>query len=459
MNKIITIIINCLVIFPYLIQAQNKQSVIPETYYTQWSEIRPSLDANIEKYRKGDASIELVDANGDPVSNAIVSIEQKTHAFQFGCNILMLGQFKELNETYEQEFAKLFNLATTTFTMCDYEPEPGKFRFEEGSEEIWRRPPPDRVVAFGKKYGINLQGQPLLCDGWHPKWAPKDPEKVKQLYIEWFEKVAERYGKDFQYWNVVNEMFACSRRTPDFPLYDPELSYVKWAFQEATKYFPSNSTLTINEAIRFNTMDEVDKYYSFVKKLVDEGIGVKSMGVQFHVYSLKELLEGDKTYTPSKFLTIFDKFSKLGLPVFISEITIPSTLDEGVKGEIIQSEILTNLYRLWFSVPAMSGIIYWNLPDGAAYGNEGRVKAGLLDENLKEKPAYQALYQLIHREWTTRFKTEANEQGKVNFRGFYGKYEIRVTAGDKTQKFEIDLSKEGNSEIKLVFSEYKGNNN
>ena len=452
MKKILIILFVCSFVRPVFSYGQTIQSSIPEAYRTEWSALRPKLDANIEKYRKGDASIELVDVNGTPVSNAIVTIEQKSHAFQFGCNILMLGQFKEQNETYEQEFAKLFNLATTTFTMCDYQPQPDKFRFAEGSEEIWRRPPPDRVVAFGKKYGINLQGQPLLCDGWHPKWAPKDPEKVKQIYTEWFEKVAERYGKDFQYWNVVNEMFACARRTPDFPLYDPELGYVKWAFQEATKYFPPNSTLTINEGIRFNTMDEVEKYYSFVKKLVDEGAGVESVGIQFHVFSLKDLLEGNKSYTPSKFLMIFDKFSKLGLPVFISEITIPSTLDEGIKGEIIQSEILTNLYRLWFSIPAMSGIIYWNLPDGAAYGNEGRVKAGLLDENLKEKPAYQALYQLIHREWTTRLKTEANEQGKVNFKGFYGKYEVEVKVGDKTQKFEIDLSKEGNNENKLVFS-------
>ncbi|HBL73955.1 MAG: hypothetical protein A2W90_12170 [Bacteroidetes bacterium GWF2_42_66] len=454
MKRIITIIINCLIILPNLIQAQNKQSVIPEAYYAQWSGIRPSLDANIEKYRKGDASIQLVDANGTPVSNVLVSIEQKTHAFQFGCNILMLGQFKdkEMNEAYEQEFAKLFNLATTTFTMRDYQPQPGKFRFTEGSEEIWRRPPPDRVVTFGKKYGINLQGQPLLCKGWHPEWAPKDREKVKQLYIEWFKKVAERYGRDFKYWNIVNEMFVTAEKGPDFPLYDPELKYVEWAFKEATKYFPLDNTLTINQGVKFNTMDEAQEYYSFVKKLVDEDVGVESIGIQFHLYSLDELLEGDKTYTPSKFLAIYDKFSKLGIPVFISEITIPSTLDEGIKGEIIQSEILTNLYRLWFSVPVMSGIIYWNLPDGAAHGNEGRVKAGLLDENLKEKPAYQALYQLIHREWTTRFKTEANEQGKVSFRGFYGKYEIRVTAGDKTQKFEIDLSKEGNNENKLVLS-------
>ena len=127
----------------------------------------------------------------------------------------------ENNDRYEQEFAKLFNLATTTFCWRDIEPESGKMRFAEGSPEIFRRPPPDRVVNFGRKYGISLKGQPLLADSWHPKWAVGTQEEVKRLYVGYFEKVAERYGKKFAIWDVVNEAFL-SIAAPFDPAVRPE---------------------------------------------------------------------------------------------------------------------------------------------------------------------------------------------------------------------------------------------
>ncbi|OGT93933.1 MAG: hypothetical protein A2286_13370 [Gammaproteobacteria bacterium RIFOXYA12_FULL_61_12] len=151
-----------------------------ESYRAEWATLRPKLDADIERYRKGDAAIELVDAAGKPVTNATLTIRQKTHAFLFGCNILPLGQLGDLNTAYEEEFVKLFNLATTTFCWGAVESKQGQLRFAEGSEEIWRRPPPDRVLAFCKKYGIKMKGQPLMAGSWHPAWAPKEPEQAKK---------------------------------------------------------------------------------------------------------------------------------------------------------------------------------------------------------------------------------------------------------------------------------------
>ena len=147
--------------------------------------------------------------------------------------------------------------------------------------------------------------------------------------------------------------------------------------------------------------------------------------------------------TPTIDLLAYDKFAQLGLPLFITEITIPSTLEQGEAGEEIQAEVLTNLYRLWFGMSNMAGIVYWNLPDGRAWKQEGLLKAGLLDEDLQEKPAYQALDRLINHEWRTRLTAKTDSQGKARFRGFYGKYRVAVTIGSRSQQFEIDLCKKG----------------
>jgi len=156
-------------------------------------------------------------------------------------------------------------------------------------------------------------------------------------------------------------------------------------------------------------------------------------------------------YPPAQLIKTYDKFAQLGLPLFITEITIPSTLEQGEAGEEIQAEVLTNLYRLWFGMSNMAGVVYWNLPDGRAWKKEGLLKAGLLDEDLQEKPAYQALDRLINHKWRTRLTAKTDSQGKARFRGFYGKYRVTVTIGGRSQEFEIDLCKKGLGSFRLTW--------
>lgn len=439
-------------------ETAGKRGVSPlerafRAYRAEWAALRPAFDEAIERCRKSDAVLEIRDAAGRSVPGAEVTVRQRRHAFAFGCNALMLSQFgdAEDNARYEEAFAKLFNLATTTFCWSEIEPAPGELRFAEGSREIFRRPPPDRVVAFAKKHGIALKGQPLLADTWFPKWAPRDPETVRRLYGDYFAKVAARYGREFAIWDVVNEAFLCAGRTPDFPLYTPSLDYVAWAFREALRVFPAAARLEINEATEAHTAFR-DKYFDLVKRLVDSGAGPRSVGFQFHMFSPETLaghLRGEALSLPELRET-YGRFAAFGLPLYVSEITIPSTLGGVRIGEEIQAEVLANLYRFWFGVPQMAGIIHWNLADGPAWKNEGDLKGGLLDGNLCEKPAYQALYQLLNREWKTRLGATSDAGGRVRFRGFHGTYAVTVKAGGNAREFEFDLAAGAPNAVRLT---------
>jgi len=163
---------------------------LPENYLKRWNDpaVQKRIDDGIEQNRKSDAVLTIVDAAGNPLADAEVKIVQKSHEFLFGCNMFVIGQMKEKNAAYEEKFLRLFNFATIAFYWDDLEPEPGKLRFKEGSPYIWRRPPPDRAVAFGKKHGLILKGHPLV---WHngthnPQWIPKDPDELKQRYLQRF---------------------------------------------------------------------------------------------------------------------------------------------------------------------------------------------------------------------------------------------------------------------------------
>ena len=383
----------------------------------------------------------VLDAAGKPVADAKVKVTQKSHEFLFGCNIFVLGQMKEKNEAYEEALLRLFNFATVAFYWDDLEPESGKPRFAEGSPYIWRRPPPDRVVAFGKQHGLTLKGHPLL---WHnrahnPAWMPKDPAELKQRYLQRFREIAERYADDIPIWDGVNESMVCSK---DFPLYSEDRThppYVPWAFTEEQKVFRPENRLMINDVTTFNwPADKTNRYHQQCTKLLDDGIDIEGIGFQFHFFSRKSLdgyLGGDRC-DPNTMLDTYELFAKFGLPLWITEITIGSAGEDGMA---IQQRVTRDIYRLWFAAPKMAGITWWNLGDGTAYGNEGVAGGGLADDDFNPKPAYKALDQLINHDWKTNLQTTSDTDGKVEFRGFHGAYDVEVTQGGKTKQFEVTV--------------------
>lgn len=128
----------------FCLQAQDYEDVMSEAYWKIWnSDVRASIDKNIEQYRKGDAKLNIP-------SGVTVKIEQLSHSFIFGGNIFLFGQLETMqqNKQYENTFGALFNSATLPFYWKTLEPEQGKPRYTVGSSYIFRRPPVDPILEF-----------------------------------------------------------------------------------------------------------------------------------------------------------------------------------------------------------------------------------------------------------------------------------------------------------------------
>jgi len=223
-----------------------------ENYRKTYEQLLPEINANIEKYRKGNFKIKVTDKNGTPV-NATITAQQKSHKFDFGTSALMIGNMGEKEQEYRSAVSDLFNLVTTTFCWGVMETEPGKFRFEEGSEEIYRRPPGDRVLKFAKENGMKAKGQPLFSGCWCPEWAPKDFEEFKRLWLNYVKAVAKRYDGEYSVFDVVNESYQVEgswRHVKWFPVsfYD----FVKWPLNSARKLFSDQSNKVRNELTTVN---------------------------------------------------------------------------------------------------------------------------------------------------------------------------------------------------------------
>lgn len=408
-------------------------------YLKLWNDqsVVSRIDLNIEKFRKGDAVIKIARANGKPVSNAKIEIRQQSHEFLFGCNLFALGQLKsqELNEKYEKYFVRLFNSATVPFYWGNLEPKQGNPYYDENAPQVWRRPPPDKLVNWCKKHNIEPKGHALMYakNMFMPDWTERNnPEKFLKQGHNHIAEIAKRYGDTFKIWDVANEEIPRIKHLEQWHKV-PE-NYLEWCFIEADSLFPAKVKMLYNDGTD-EVHKNIDEYKALFSRLINKNIRVDGMGIQFHIYNRPLMLEG-KLYPPSELFNAYEQLGQMGLPMYITEITIPGN---GENGAALQGQIVENLYRLWFSTPKMAGVTWWNLADGTAFEEENKVLGGLLDEDMNPKPAYEALDKLINHDWRTNAIVNTNSDGITSFRGFHGKYLIRVTVNGITREFPFEI--------------------
>ena len=412
-----------------------------ESYYNIWNEqVQNKINAEIEKNRKSDAVLKFENL---PVGSQI-KVEQISHDFLFGGNIFLFGDCgsSEKNKKYEDTFGNLFNAATVPFYWKTLEPVKGKPRFETGSSYEYRRPPTDPVVEFCESKRININGHAIIYGmrTWaHPTWMPVNRKEMEPFFEDHIRDLAERYKGRIQRWDVVNEPTDQANRglMPD--------DYTYKSFLWAMKYFPDSVFLNINDSDMHWDMTLYRRYLEIVRNLIDRGIGIDQIGLQMHIFNpeeSKKIANGADILTPGKIYERLDLMSDVGKPLHVSEVTV-SAPDDSEVGKQIQAEITKNLYRLWFSYPNVMGITWWNVVDGGAAPGEPSF-SGIYDKELKPKPVYQLLEELINKEWKTKTTLKASKDGVIRFRGFKGRY--LVSWKDKSGKMiqrEFDLLKDG----------------
>lgn len=420
------------------------------------------ITTGIESFRKGHAFLTIKDSNGNLLKNKKFTVKLQKHAFYHGANLFMLDELEsdEKNELYKKYYAQIFNSATLPFYWCDIEPEKGKLRFAKNSPKIYRRPAPDLLLEYCQKHSITPKAHCLNYGTFTPKWVPGTVAENKRALEERFATLAEHYKDKINFWEVTNETFWDPKDPTfdNFPFYlEPDL--IEWSFEMARKYFPSHK-LAINESNRWiweKTSFYFDRspYFMQIQRALSKGAKIDSIGMQYHMFYRKEdaVNKSIPFYDPEWIYDILDTYWKLQIPIHISEVTIPA-YSNSKEDEDIQAEIIKNLYRLWFSHPALEGILYWNLIDGYAYGTkQGDMSAGenyyyggLLRYDCTPKKSYQVIQDLFTKEWTTNLEIETNNDGKAFMKGFYGDYQI-TSNDNKIANFTIDKSLKRNHTI------------
>ncbi len=406
----------------------------------------------IERNRKGHCQIRFTDDAGKGLAGKRVKINQIYHDFKYGANIFMLDELDdvELNRLYKEEFKKAFNLATVPFYWNTLEPEEGKPRFSKHSEKIWRRPAPDLCVNFCEENGIIPKLHCLVYETFTPEWLKsKALDEIKKAVEKRMKEISERYsGRLFEV-EVINEVLCESGWAPGTSTaLSAERDLVNWCFDTARRYFPDD-ILVINEASRLPSLakdDYRDPYFMEIENALLKGADIDKIAMQHHIFTganatsseeyEKHVLAGSSLFDPTKIFRGLDILSEFELPMEISEITVP-TFGDTEEFEELQADMLKLLYSVFFSHESIDTVVYWNLPDGYAYAPEGRnwnenkCRGGLLHHDMTPKKAFLAMEEMFSKTWRTALELVTDEDGYIEFDGFYGTYEIE-TEGDKT---------------------------
>jgi endo-1,4-beta-xylanase len=395
---------------------------------------------NIELYRKGDASINVIDFQGKPIKNLKIEINQISQDFLFGNLAFEIGGFSpevpfKVDE-FREKFKALFNLAVLPFYWNGYEKR-------AGSPEWYKN---TNALDWCLENGITVKGHPL---GWTgpagtPKWLLKLPEETAtELYKARICNNVIGYKGKIDIWDVVNEpvntvpwemALKDTLNNNDFRYnmkgikIEQIVPWVEKSFKWANQANPEGNYI-LNEYFTLAIPEVRDRFYELIKELRLRNTPIKGIGIQGHE-------PREMWFSPVEVYKTFDLYKEFNLPIHITEL-IPQSSGKDITGwrtgkwtEEAQAEFAQQFYTLAFGHPSVASINWWGLSDRNIWLSGG----GLLDKDYNPKPVYNTLLKLIKTDWMTKnVLVTTNKKGQTRFRGFYGEYQIVITKPDGTK--------------------------
>ncbi|MET0725385.1 MAG: endo-1,4-beta-xylanase [Leifsonia sp.] len=374
------------------------------------------------------AEVAVLDAEGRPLADTDVVVEQTRHAFTFG-NIgfdfipLANGEPDAHAERLAPLWLDIFNTATLPFYWAQFEPERG-------------RPDTERLTRTARWFadrGVALKGHPLVWHTLAPHWLLELPtEAVEQAQRERIRREVRDFAGLIDTWDAINEVVI-------MPEFDKEpngltrlarergrIGTMRIAFDEARSANPS-ATLLLND------FDLSRAYECLIEGALEAGIRIDAIGLQTHMH---QGYRGE-----AEMVAVLDRFARFGLPLHLTETSLVSgelmpahivdLNDYQVAGwsstpvgEARQADEIVRHYRSLVAHPAVEAITYWGITDAGAWLG---APIGLVRSDGSPKPAYDALRSLVKGRWwlpATTVRTDAD--GRFALQGFAGDY--RVTA-------------------------------
>lgn len=365
-----------------------------------------------------------------------VSVVLNKHKFLFGCNIfgLIRGVDKDKIPLYKERFLALFNTGVLPFYWGSYEPREGEYMEKETL----------KAAKWCKSHGLVLKGHPLcwhtVCADWLLKY---ETQVIMEKQLARINREVLAFKDFINIWDVINEVVIM----PIFDRYDNAVTRLAktYGHEELTiKCFKEAKKNNPDTILLINDFDHSKKYEQLIENLLEKGCPIDAIGIQTHQHQGYRGVE--------YFAKLLERFSRFGLPLHFTEITIlsgelvPKNIDDlndaerkdwpsTDEGESNQAEEVSEMYSQLYAHPSVEAIIWWDMKDG----NWLNAPSGLIRRDLSEKPSYKKIKKFIHEQWGFQ-KQDINidSQGNLKIHGPEGEYQIYLP--DNKEKI-IQLNK------------------
>jgi GH35 family endo-1,4-beta-xylanase len=380
---------------------------------------KDALD-RIERIRKGDLTIRVLDAAGQPVPNAQVHARMTRHAYLFGTavngNWLMnKANFdSEDGQRLRAEIPRLFNrfAPANEFKWQPYEEWPARNLV-------------GRLVKWAEDHNLTIHAHVLVWPSrqhlpkrLHPLLDAGDAEQMQAEILKHIEHLVGRFAGRIHSWDVINEPVD---HNEVINLVGRQRMADWW---RAAHRADPNARLYLNENnLLIGT--KVNAVVEMVRFLQEQGAPIHGIGAQGHV---------GPTLSIETALRNLDRLAETGLPIEITEY------DTITPDEELQGDFTRDIMIAVFSHPATVGFTMWGFWDGQHWlGN-----APIYRRDWSKKPSGEAYESLVLGQWWTDETHTTDPSGGVKLRGFLGRYQITATTPDgQSRTVQLDLPREG----------------
>lgn len=396
------------------------------------SEIIRDAQRRIKEVRQTDVEVQII-KDGNPVENARVSMQMKNHQFQFGAICYKYGTYKteEMNERFSEQFLQLFNYTMIPFHWSNFEPV--RYQYKE--------PYTSNLIKWAKEKNIKRKLHALI---WHeccPDWVTYDDD-ITKLYTERISHIMKNYGDDFDFIDLVNETTVNDRFENPVSKWVRDIGPVnmmKFATGLVRSFKPDAKLLYGDWNVH------VEEYYNLLRDMRDNDVDIDILGIQSHQHV--------DIWSQEETLRVMDRASEFGWPIHFPENSFCSGKPVGkinfsgggknkwIEAEeelYVQAELARDFYTIVFSHPSVELLSWFDFTDHHWLG----APAGVVTDDLKIKPVYNTLYDLINRQWHTDADLTTGSEGRCKTRLFFGNYDITVDVDGKKTKVNHDVVRE-----------------
>jgi len=422
---------------------------------------------DITRYRRGDLTVFVRDAGGNPLPGATVAYTQTDHDFLFG----VFGQLQSAGTSGYQLMKQAgINYVTSGFYWSDIEPNEGQILWNHIDHEVG--------VTDLAAMGFRQKAHPLI---WLSDLVMPDYLKAKSFAAlntaidTHVRALVSHYRGPIRVWEVINE--AHGRWASGGFTQQQVITLTRTGIRAIRETDPEGR-ISINAAFDWYGENKFSSYYvgpedtysipawQYFDRLIAEGIDFDIIGQQLYnggaILLFQRLGVGNVMYVPTwdiaHLSAVMDHLQTYGKPVHLTEESVSGTFDPSWKASgwwhhpwdrETQAAFARAYYTIGFSKPHNEAITWWDVNDVDSFMEEG----GLLDSADNPKPVYDAIKALIAG-WTTQGSETAGTSGEARLQGYGGNYQIAVAFGGRAVTTTAHLTEQQSSRITVTLGSY-----